>query len=170
MVRDPDALQMGERIQVHLHTSIVETAGQAQSQAGVVGEGWEWKEEEVRAQAEDKMGMQVSLARKGPGWAFEQEKARLRRIALEPWVDGEEYELAAAAAEIQDSCGVGRVQEDERKGVVDNNFECTAAESWGHKELCIERGQKEERDSKDPGGEQRYTRSHSGKQDNICKE
>lgn len=171
MVRDPDALQMVERIQVRLDTLTVETAGQAQSQAGEVGEGWEWKEEEERAQVEDKMVMQDSLARKGPGRAFEQEKVRLRWIALEPWMD-EEYELrvAAAAAERQGSCGVGQAQEDERKEGVDNNFEYTAAESCGHKELYIERGQKEEWDSKDPGGEQRDTRSHSGKQDNTCKE
>lgn len=35
----------------------------------------------------------------------------------------------AAAAETQGSCVVEQVQEDERKGVVDNNFECTVAES-----------------------------------------
>lgn len=110
------------------------------------------------------------MARKGPGRAFEQEKAPLRRIAVEPWVGEEGYELVAAAVETQGLCGVEQVQEDERKGVVDNNFECTAAESWGRKELDIERGQKEEQGSKDPGGEQRDMTSHSGKQDNTCKE
>ena len=30
-MRDPDALQMGERIQVHLDTPTVETGGQEQS-------------------------------------------------------------------------------------------------------------------------------------------
>lgn len=39
MMRYPDGLQMGERTQVHLDTSTAETGGQAQSQAGEVGEG-----------------------------------------------------------------------------------------------------------------------------------
>ena len=43
MMRDPDALRMGERIRVHLDTSTVETGGQgqSQSQAGEAGEAWE---------------------------------------------------------------------------------------------------------------------------------
>lgn len=70
----------------------------------------------------------------------------------------------------QGSCGVGQGQEDGRKEVVDNSFEYTVAESWGRKELEIEQGQEEGRDSKGPGGERRDTRNRNGKQDNTCKE
>lgn len=48
MVRDPDALQMGERIQVRLDTWTAETEGQGQLQlqAAEEGEVWGWKGEE----------------------------------------------------------------------------------------------------------------------------
>lgn len=84
------------------------------------------------------MARQETLAHKVPGAAFEREKARLREIARELWEDGEEYELVVAGVEIQGSCVVGQVGEDERKEVGDNSFECTAAESWGRKGLDIE--------------------------------
>lgn len=117
------------------------------------------------------MGRQETLAHKVPVPAFEWEKARPRQIAREPWEDGEEYELMAVGVGIRGSCGVGQVQEDDRKGVVDSSLEGTAAESCGRKGLNIEQGQGEgDRDSKEPGGERRDTRNHSGKQDNTCKE
>ena len=76
----------------------------------------------------------------------------------------------AAGAEIQGSCAAGRVREDEMMEVVDNSFECIAAESWGRKGLNIEQGQERDRDSKEFEGERRCTRDRSGKQDNTCTE
>lgn len=78
MVRDPDALRMGERIQVHLDTWIVETGGQGQSQADGVEEGWEWKEEGEHAQVEDKMAWQETMVHMEPAQVFGREKARPR--------------------------------------------------------------------------------------------
>lgn len=169
MARDPDALRTGERIQVHLDIWIVETEGQAQSRADEAEEGWEWKGEEGHEQVEDKMVLQETLAHKEPAQVFGPEKGRPRQSAREPWEDEEVYELAAGGVGIQGSGGVGRMQEDGKEGA-GNNFGRTVAESWGRKELKTEYGQEEGRDSKDPGGEQRYTRSHSDKQDNTCKE
>lgn len=71
--------------------------------------------------------------------------------------------------EIQGSCGVGQVREGGRKVVVDNNFERTVADSLGRKESDTERV-REVQDSKGPADEQKYTRSHSDKQDNTCRE